>query len=259
MRDVTDKKKAENELKKALELERSYNELNKNFVSMVSHEFRTPLTSIHSTSELLLQFGDNFKGEELTKRIKRIYKSTIRLNRMIEDVLTIGKLASENNALDIQELDFEQILNDVLKIMETNELAGRTIHISTNTKPPCLLLIDINFIELILRNLLENAAKYSDAKTPINITYALKRNHFVLTLQDFGIGIPRGEQKLVFASFKRGSNTYNISGTGLGLAIVNKAIHRLNGAIEVESKVGKGTTFTVTLPIASKKPFLNFH
>lgn len=249
LRDITEKKQAEEELKKALEIERGYNELNKNFVSMVSHEFRTPLTSIHSTSELLLQFGDRFKGEELTKRIQRIYKSTIRMNRLIEDVLTMGKLDSKNSSTDFQVIDFGSLINDVLKVMENNELAGREIHVSKVEETCCQVKLDLNLTELIIRNLIENAAKYSKDDTPINLTYYKEKGRFIITCQDFGIGIPKDDLNYIFASFKRASNTSEIKGTGLGLAIVQKAVNRLKGEINVESEVGKGTTFTVSLPV----------
>lgn len=247
--DITDIKMAEENLRRALESERSYNDLNRNFVSMVSHEFRTPLTSIHSTSELLLQFSDRFNEEERKKRVKRIYDSTRRMNQLIEDVLTMGKLDSENSKIDLKEVNFTDLLNDLLKVMNASELVGRVVNIEQGYEQDCIVTLDINLTELILRNLIENAAKYSESDKPINISYFKKDRQFHFICQDFGIGIPEKEQAHIFESFKRAGNTAEIKGTGLGLAIVKKAVDRLNGELAFISEEGKGTTFTLKLPL----------
>ena len=249
-RDITEVKKAEKDLRRALDTERSYSELNRNFVSMVSHEFRTPLTSIHSTSELLLQFGDRFSPEDQKVRIERIYNSTIRMNKLIEDVLTMGKLDSENSTLEEREFIFDNALHDVINVLKANTLEERDIQIKSASKQT-KLNVDQNLMELILRNLIENAAKYSDASKPIQIRYGVINNHFEFSCRDYGIGIPEKDQRQIFESFKRASNTGNIKGTGLGLSIVNKAVKRLGGLITLQSEVGKGTTITIQFPVSS--------
>lgn len=247
--DVTEMKLAEENLRRALASERSYNDLNRNFVSMVSHEFRTPLTSIHSTSELLLQFSDRFNEEERKKRVQRIYDSTRRMNQLIEDVLTMGKLDSENSKIDLKEVNFTDLLNDLLKVMNASELVGRVVNIEQGHEQDCIVTLDINLTELILRNLIENSAKYSASDKPINISYFKKDGQFHFICQDFGIGIPEKEQAHIFESFKRAGNTAEIKGTGLGLAIVKKAVNRLNGKISFESKERLGTTFSLEIPL----------
>ncbi len=247
-RDVTEKIEAERELLRALESERSYNELNSNFVSMVSHEFRTPLTSIHSTAELLIQFGDRFKGEELKKRVQRIYNSSIKMDTLIRDVPTIGKLDSDNTKVDYKEFRLSDVLNDMIGALSATVLHERDVVVESENADTVISL-DINLIELILRNLLENAGKYSQAPDKILVNYSIRDGMLNLSCQDFGIGIPKSDQSTIFESFKRGSNTENIKGTGLGLPIVKKSVERLNGTINLESEQNKGTKITISIPV----------
>ncbi|MEQ9280757.1 MAG: PAS domain S-box protein [Balneola sp.] len=246
-RDVTQKKESEKELIKALEIERNYNELNKNFVSMVSHEFRTPLTSIHSTAELLLLFGERFKGKELKKRIERIYNSSIKMDSLIQDVLTIGKLESENTDIENSEFNISRMINDTIEVLSAEGLAGKTVEVinkGSDTKVYC----DENLMGLTLRNLLENAGKYSPKADKILVTYSVSNKGLEISCQDFGIGIPESDQETIFESFKRGSNTEDIKGTGLGLPIVKKAVNKMGGTINLKSEINKGTKISIKLP-----------
>lgn len=246
-RDITEKKNAETELLRALESERSYNELNSNFVSMVSHEFRTPLTSIHSTAELLLQFGERFTPEELSKRVDRIYNSSKKMDKLIQDVLTVGKLDSDNTKTDPKEFMFSDVLNEMIHILRSSVLSDRDIKVDLEGAQQ-EVYYDLNLIELILRNLLENAGKYSEPDTPIEIAFCTSEEGLTFSFKDYGIGIPEQDLNSVFESFKRGSNTENFKGTGLGLPIVKKAVDRMNGEIDLVSEVNKGTIITVQLP-----------
>lgn len=246
-RDVTLKKKTEQEMIRALEAERSFNELNKNFVSMVSHEFRTPLTSIYSTAELLLDFGDRFNGEELKKRVQRIYQSSIKMEQLIEDVLTIGKLDSNNTNLQVREVDVEESIQDILHVLKGSVLKDHTITIDSAMNHK-MLKTDSNLFELIIRNILENAGKYSPEDSDLELAIKLDEYQFTFVCKDFGIGIPSQELDVVFETFKRGSNTSNIPGTGLGLPIVKKSIERLNGSLKIESAVQQGTRVEVVIP-----------
>ncbi len=247
-RDITDKKNVEQKLRTALETERNYNELNKNLVSMVSHEFRTPLTSIYSTAELLMQYGERFKGKDLEKRLLRIYSSAQKMDSLIQDVLTLGKLESNNTRFDHQEFSFSGLIQGLIKVLRVTTLKDREIVIESKTEMDNLYL-DQNMTELILRNLLENSGKYSSAPDKIILNYSITETEFTLSCQDFGIGIPEKDREIVFESFVRGTNTQDIKGTGLGLPIVKKLVERMNGDIDLKSKVGYGTTVSVTLPI----------
>lgn len=249
-RDITSRKESEQELVRALEAERSYNELNKNFVSMVSHEFRTPLTSIQSTAELLLTFSDRFTADDIKKRVERIHQSSVRMDQLIEDVLTIGKLEANNSFVNNEEFKLSTVLNDTIELLRMGELSGRNVQIEGLTNEPTMLC-DVRLVELIFRNILENAGKYSSTDTPIEINVKFSENNVHLECKDHGIGIPEEEQKHIFESFKRATNTEGIKGTGLGLAIVKKSVDRLNGSVALSSEMGVGTTISLTLPIKS--------
>lgn len=251
-RDITSRKENEQELVRALEAERSYNELNKNFVSMVSHEFRTPLTSIQSTAELLLTFSDRFTIDDIKKRVDRIHQSSIRMDQLIEDVLTIGKLEANNNFVNNEEFKLSSVLQETTEMLQMSELSGREVIIEGLSDEP-MMYCDVRLMELIFRNILENAAKYSEQDKPIRISTEFSKTHAHIQCIDQGIGIPPKEQKHIFESFKRASNTEGIKGTGLGLAIVKKSVDRLNGTIGLSSVIDEGTTISLELPIKNSK------
>ena len=146
-RDITDRKKSEKELLRALESERSYNELNKNFVSMVSHEFRTPLTSIFSTAELLLEFSDSYGPADIKKRVGRIHASSIRMENLIEDVLTIGKLDSTQVIENMQKFKLSEVLDDTIKMLRSMGFKDREIHVS-GMEYERLMYSDLSLVEL---------------------------------------------------------------------------------------------------------------
>lgn len=251
-RDITSRKENEQELVRALEAERSYNELNKNFVSMVSHEFRTPLTSIQSTAELLLTFSDRFTLDDIKKRVDRIHQSSIRMDQLIEDVLTIGKLEANNNFVNNEEFKLSSVLQETIEMLQMSELSGREVIIEGLSDEP-MMYCDVRLMELIFRNILENAAKYSEQDKPVRISTEFSKTHAHIQCIDQGIGIPPKEQKHIFESFKRASNTEGIKGTGLGLAIVKKSVDRLNGTIGLSSVIDEGTTISLELPIKNSK------
>ncbi len=247
-RDITDRKKSEKELLRALESERSYNELNKNFVSMVSHEFRTPLTSIFSTAELLLEFSDSYGPADIKKRVGRIHASSIRMENLIEDVLTIGKLDSTQVIENMQKFKLSEVLDDTIKMLRSMGFKDREIHVS-GMEYERLMYSDLSLVELIFRNLLENACKYSESGIDFKFEFTSKQVH--IECVDYGIGIPQQELNLVFEPFKRASNTEGVKGTGLGLPIVKKSVEKIGGKIWVESEQGKGSKFKVELPLAA--------
>lgn len=246
-RDITSRKENEQELMGALEAERSYNELNKNFVSMISHEFRTPLTSIQSTSELLLTFSERFTMDDIIKRIDRIHQSSIRMDQLIEDVLTIGKLDAESTLVNTSKINILRFLNDLIEQLEMSELSDRQVEIVSLSETHHIYT-DPSLLELILRNMLENAAKYSPKDSKIDFKVREINSVFEFKCTDYGIGIPKDEQDFIFESFKRASNTDGVKGTGLGLPIMQKSVNRLNGTLEFTSELNKGSTFTVRIP-----------
>ncbi|MEO1021306.1 MAG: ATP-binding protein [Bacteroidota bacterium] len=248
-RDITHKKQAELDLRRALESERNYNELNRNFVSMVSHEFRTPLTSILSTTEILTDNLHRFTEEEVQKRIHRIHSSSLKIESLVKNVLQLGKLDAQSGLLELEEIVFPSLLKEIMDVSESSHVHNRDVTITSDSSRTSFRS-DRNLLELIVRNVLENAAKYSAPDTPIEITYTIDDDSFRFICKDHGIGIPRKEQDLVFESFKRGSNTDQTEGTGLGLPIIQKAIQQLNGTIHIDSAKNKGTQVRIHIPLA---------
>ncbi len=215
---------------------------------MVSHEFRTPLTSIHSAAELLLEFSDRFGPEDIKKRVHRIHSSSLRMEKLIDDVLTIGKLDATTGVENAKEFTLSEILDEILTLVNSSEFKGRVFRVN-GLKNESMMVGDSTLIELIFRNLLENACKYSDEIVDINFKFYKKSVH--IKIRDYGLGIPKEELKLIFEPFKRASNTGGIKGTGLGLPIVKKAVLKLGGKIRVNSKSGEGSVFSVNLPLNS--------
>ncbi len=170
------------------------------------------------------------------------------MDTLIRDVLTIGKLDSDNTKVDYKEFRLSDVLNDMIGALSATVLHERDVVVESENADTVISL-DINLIELILRNLLENAGKYSQAPDKILVNYSIRDGMLNLSCQDFGIGIPKSDQSTIFESFKRGSNTENIKGTGLGLPIVKKSVERLNGTINLESEQNKGTKITISIPV----------
>lgn len=245
--DISKRKAAEAELLESLAREKEASELKSRFVSMTSHEFRTPLAAIMSSTELLADYGDRLPEQEKTELIDVIKSSVRRMTQMLEDILVIGK--ADAGRLDYRPAPVEvdallaRIVHDVRRTTQTthemridNRVAGR------------ILWLDQRLFIHVLQNLLINAIKYSPEGNPVSLALEPVGNGLRITVADRGIGIAESDRASLFTSFHRGGNVGNIAGTGLGLAIVKKAVDLHGGAIDVESALGKGSRFTVTLP-----------
>ncbi|WP_368012021.1 hybrid sensor histidine kinase/response regulator [Laspinema palackyanum] len=224
-------------------------ELNSRYIAMTSHEFRTPMTTIHSSSELLEHYSYKWSEEKKLSHLKRIQSSIKTMTKLLDEVLTIGKA-------DAGKLEFNPIKLDVVNLAQ--ELVEE-LHLTTD-KPRINFqvfgeidqaIMDPKLLRHILTNLLSNALKYSPAGGTVEFTLTGQGEYLILSVQDSGIGIPEPDLIHLFESFQRASNVGNLPGTGLGLAIVKKCVDRHHGTITVNSTVGVGTTFTVTLPLHS--------
>ncbi|WP_368008976.1 hybrid sensor histidine kinase/response regulator [Laspinema palackyanum] len=224
-------------------------ELNSRYIAMTSHEFRTPMTTIHSSSELLEHYSYKWSEEKKISHLKRIQSSIKTMTKLLDEVLTIGKA-------DAGKLEFNPIKLDVVNLAQ--ELVEE-LHLTTD-KPRINLQVfgeidqasmDPKLLRHILTNLLSNALKYSPAGGTVEFTLTGQGEYLILSVQDSGIGIPESDLIHLFESFQRASNVGSLPGTGLGLAIVKKCVDRHHGTITVNSTVGVGTTFTVTLPLHS--------
>lgn len=248
-------KQLEEELKQALEKEKEINELKLRFISMTSHEFRTPLSTILSSSELLENYRHKWEEKKQLKHFQRITKAVEHMNNLLNDVLFFGKAEAGKLDCNPDKLDLVEYSKQVIEDLDINRIKNTykqqpDITINFRTDNTTLIgLMDERTIGHILNNLLSNAIKYSNPGNTVNFTLSSHKNRAIFEIEDEGIGIPSEELSSLFDSFYRCKNVNNISGTGLGLSIVKKCVDILQGEISVESKIGVGTKFTVAIPL----------
>jgi PAS domain S-box len=246
--DVTKMKQAEESLHVALEKERELHELKTSFVSMTSHQFRTPLTTILSNSEMLDELLDNLEdtNKERGKRfVKRIYDNIERLELLMSDVLLVGKMQSGKTNFRPQQFKLTDFIKSLISDTNFAYQNDRKINYTAegNEKE---FTGDPQLLSHILNNLLSNAFKYSKNDVGLKIEYL--ENTVKLSISDQGIGIPKEDQSKLFNSFFRASNTENLTGTGLGLVIVKEYVEMHGGTITFSSIPNTGTTFIVEMP-----------
>ncbi len=245
-------KKAETEILKALEKEKELNELKSRFISMASHEFRTPLTTIQSSADLIGRYPKGEDQEKRDKHINRIRNSVQNLTNILNDFLSLEKLESGSFALKIVPFSLKEIYEEVIEAMELALKSGQEIHSSFDEEVSAVVS-DPHLIKNICLNLLSNAIKYSPEHS--NITFSISKtdaSEVLISVKDEGIGIPQKEQSNMFQRFFRAENATNIQGTGLGLNIVKRYLQLLQGEISFVSKEGLGTEFIVKFPF--RKP-----
>tara|TARA_B110001469_G_scaffold112552_1_gene115406 strand:+ start:476 stop:2725 length:2250 start_codon:yes stop_codon:yes gene_type:complete len=236
------------ELQESLEREKDLGHLKTSFVSMASHEFRTPLTSIKATSDVILRYFDKLNRNDIFKRLKKIKRETEEMTIMLEDILIIGKSDAQKLDFDSELLDIVGLIKSIISEYQLSESENRVIVYNISSQI-ILVNIDKKWIKHIVINLFSNATKYSDKDKPIEITIGQKKSNAYFCFKDYGIGISKKDIKLLFEPFHRGNNVQNISGTGLGLSVLQKAVELHNGRIEIKSKIGKGSNFKIILPL----------
>jgi PAS domain S-box-containing protein len=246
--DITQRKRAEEELVKTLEREKELSQLKSNFVSMVSHEFRTPLGIIQSSAELLRDFHGRMPPDERSEQLDSISRNARRMAGMMEEVLVLsrldaGKLSFRPAPLDLNTF-FRLIVDEVLSA--TNRRCSIELSI---VSIPSEAQADEQLLGHIFTNLLSNAVKYSEAGTAVHFFVSQKGQDVVCVIRDKGIGIPEEDQPQLFKAFHRGRNVGTRPGTGLGLLLVKRCADLHGGKVQVESKIGDGTTATVRLPV----------
>ena len=245
--DITEQKQLEQELILGLEKEKELNELKSRFITMTSHEFRTPLSTILSSAELLEHYRHKWNDEKQLTHLRRIQTAVTRMTEMLNDVLFIGK--AEAGILEFKPtcLDLVQYCDELLAEVKLDLNNEREITFTCQSETlPCFM--DNNLLAHILRNLLTNALKYSPSDSLVEFNLTSQEGQVIFEIQDQGIGIPREDLPHLFESFYRATNVDNIVGTGLGLTIVKKCVDIHQGEIFVDSTLGGGTKVTVTLP-----------
>ena len=251
--DITQRKRAEVELLKTLEREKELSQLKSNFVSMVSHEFRTPLGIIQSSAELLRDFHGKMQPEERREQLESISKNTRRMAGLMEEVLVLSRL-------DAGKLDFQPAAFDL------NNFCRRVVdEVLSATNRRCVIELSLDSIPAeaqaderllghIFTNLLSNAIKYSELGATVHFTVERDGPDAVCVVRDQGIGIPADDQQQLFKAFHRGANVGTRPGTGLGLLLVKRCAELHGGNVQLNSAIGEGTTVTVKFPVFGDEP-----
>ena len=240
------------QLQKSLEQEKEISAMRSRFISMVSHEFRTPLAIISSSTGILQTFGDRLNAEKKQGHLETIQKTIKYTVQLLDDVLMVNSVETEKIEFKPETLDIIDFCRGLIREIQGTSYS-HIIEFSLNSSDLILdhtlfAEFDPKIIRQIITNLLTNAIKYSPGNSQVNFSLNITDKQIIFIIQDYGIGIPQEDQVNLFASFYRGSNVGSISGTGLGLAIVKKCVDQHQGEITLESKPNKGTIFKVIIP-----------
>ena len=246
--DITQRKQAEAELLRTLAREKELGQLRSKFVSMVSHEFRTPLAIIQSSAEILDDYLDQLEKAERKDHLQSIRKNTRRMAALMEETLLIGSFDAGKMEFKPTPLELPSFVRRLVD--EVHSATHRRCPIELfHAEMPAMAQADGRLLRHIFTNLLTNAVKYSDSGRAVQFEIVGDGTDIVCTIRDRGIGIPEPDREWLFNAFHRGQNVGDRPGTGLGLIIVKRCVDLHGGTIKVDSKLGEGTVVTVRLPI----------
>ncbi len=245
--EVSKRMKAEAKTNEALQKERELGELKSRFVTMASHEFRTPLSTILSSNSLLAKYIGSAQLDKQEKHIDRIKGAVKNMIEILNDFLSLDKLEEGWVEARPERLDLEELLTELIEETRLNLEPDQVIERKKQGKDSTLVS-DRSMLRHIIENLLSNAIKYSPQTKGIYLNVAYKASKVIISITDEGMGIPEADQKHLFERFFRAKNAVNIKGTGLGLNIVKKYVELLGGKISFHSELGSGTTFEVEIP-----------
>lgn len=259
IQDITERKRLQAELldkerlNVALDKERELRLLKDRFISIMSHELRSPLTSIQLAADMLRKYGDRATEDEKRESLETIEAQVRSLSELVADVMTISKTEFTGELLSLETLDLETYLRDILETLSfTHHRTHRLVFTGLGRRVEARA--DRKLLRRALVNLLTNAIKYSPAGGEVRLSLALDGDDAVIRISDQGIGIPPEDLSRLFEPFHRAANVAGLPGTGLGLLIAKQSVELHGGSISVESAVGQGTTFTVRLPLAGRAP-----
>jgi signal transduction histidine kinase len=254
------KHKEELLIRQALENMEARNLEQSQYIAIAAHEFRTPLTNIGLSADILQNFGDQLPLEKRQRRFEGIQSAVRVMNQLIDEALTLGQLDAGTLQYSPQPHDIKAFCQDLVE--EFQAYAGdhytlaytysQTIDLQLSPKHSIQIELDESLLRPILSNLLTNAIKYSPAGGEIFLEIICEPSQVKFCLRDPGIGIPIEFQPMVFQRFVRANNVGQIKGTGLGLSIVKRLVDLQHGTISINSKLGVGTTFSVTLPLGAR-------
>ena len=234
------------ELAQALAAEQELGELKSRFVSMASHEFRTPLTAVLTSASLIEKYPAAEQQDKRLRHLDRIKQSVNHLNDILEEFLSVGRIEEGRVQARPTEVDLAALLDETVLDVQGLLKPGQTIRQQVSC--PSLLWLDASLLRKILVNLLSNGLKYSDERAEVTVRASCASGQLVLSVQDQGVGISREDQEHLFERFFRARNVTNVPGTGLGLYIVARYLDLMRGTIALQSELEVGTTVTITLP-----------
>lgn len=248
---IKEKVIAENRAKIAFEREKELNIMQKKFISMVSHEFKTPLSGIMTSASLIEKHNETNGNKKIGNHAGTVKRLVIQMNNILDDFISLEKTENENYPLRLSMFRFCDLINKIVNEAEVILKEGQRIEVS-----PCEIPIEVwqdkKVVEIIINNVLYNAIKYSPAHSVIKIKF--HRNDLLkISIEDSGIGIPKEAQPHIYDRFFRANNALTIQGTGIGLNTVKRYLDKLNGSIKVESQENHGTRVIVKLPIDHKE------
>jgi PAS domain S-box-containing protein len=244
--DITKRKQAEEDIHYALQKEKELSEFKSRFVTTTSHEFRTPLATILSSTELLRKYSHKLSEEQKLTKLQQIQLTVSHMTQLLNDVLLVGQAEAGKLECNLALLDLVQFCHDLVGEIQLTTSSHTIAFCSQEQRT--MACMDEKLLRHIFSNLLSNAIKYSPQGGTVYFDLVCNQEAATFQVRDKGIGIPAADQVNLFDSFHRASNVGTIAGTGLGLAIVKKSVDSHGGKIAVNSEVGVGTTFIVTIP-----------
>lgn len=251
-KDVTDREQALKKFKDIAFKEKELNQMKSKFVSMASHEFKTPIATIVSSVNIMQMLLEKDFTPEIKDRIlnhiTKILNQTSRLTDILGDVLLLEKSIQQHVGMDTKKISILKFLKELVEAMNAENFGRRTIRLHAPDKDQ-EIVSDPTMLNHIVRNLIQNALNYSPGGIDPEVHLIYRGGFFEIMVKDYGIGIPKEDKKNIFGSFYRGGNVTNIKGTGLGLNIVKELTKKLNGEVWFESTLGKGSEFHVSFPV----------
>jgi len=246
---VADLQLAKEEVSQSLVKEKELGQLKSRFVSMASHEFRTPLSAVQLSASLIDKYAQPFDNPNITKHVAKIKNAVANLTGILNDFLSLEKLEAGKVEASLQTFDLVTLAEEITEEMQMVAKKDQNI-IYQHTGTESLVRLDPNLLKNCVINLVGNAIKYSGENTFIQFNTEIGPDKCIIMIQDNGIGIPETDQKHLFEAFFRAHNTGNIPGTGLGLNIVTRYTNLMNGKVDFKSEVNQGTSFTITFPLS---------
>jgi len=240
---------AKDGLSQSLEKEKELGQLKSRFVSMASHEFRTPLTSVKLSASLIEKYAEPLASPNISKHVHKIKHAVNSLTIILNDFLSLEKLEAGKEEVAYDTFDLVKFSEEIAEEMQVMAKQNQNI-IYQHTGTKSTVKLDEKLLKNCINNLITNAIKYSGENTFIDFTTEINEQHCVITVKDNGIGIPEADQKHLFEAFFRAHNTGTIPGTGLGLNIVTRYAGLMNGKVDFKSIINQGTLFTISFPLS---------